>query len=114
MQHFNQSEKPFKDGDSGPKYLWQGGDCEWGLLLLKPGQGSRVYGRHYHQVVTESFYLVSGQCHFWIDGQEFDAVAGDVVTIEPGEKHWLENAFDQNCEAIFIKTPFDPSDRTAF
>lgn len=114
MIHFNDSERPFKEGDCGPKYLGSDPHSEWGVLVLKPGQGSRLYGRHYHKVVAETFYILEGSAHFWIEGKEFEAQTGDVVTVEPLEKHWLENTGDQDFRAVFLKTPYDPADRHPF
>jgi len=111
---FNDSERPFKEEDSGPKYLGQGPDYEWGVLVLKPGQSSRVYGRHFHKVVAETFYFLEGEIRMWIEGKEFRTAPGDVVTVEPHEKHWLENDTESNCRAVFIKYPFDPEDREPF
>jgi mannose-6-phosphate isomerase-like protein (cupin superfamily) len=114
MIHFHDNERPFKEGDCGPKYLGTGPGYEWGVLVLKPGQGSRVYGRHYHQVVSETFYFLEGDILMWVEGKEFRAKAGDIVTVEPNEKHWLENDSSQDCRAIFMKYPIDPADRVPF
>lgn len=114
MIRFHDSEKAFKEGDCGPKYLGDGPGYEWGVLLLKPGQGSRVYGRHYHKVVSETFYVLEGDIRMWVEGSEFRLKRGDVVTVQPNEKHWLENDSSDDFRAVFMKYPIDPSDRHAF
>lgn len=37
MERVNESEKEFRFGDAGPKYLFRGPRIEWGILVLKPG-----------------------------------------------------------------------------
>lgn len=114
MIHFNDSERPFKEAGCGPKYLGDGPGYEWGILVLKPGQGSRLYGRHFHKVVSETFYVLEGDILMWVDGKEIRAVKGDVITVQPGEKHWLDNDSDSDFRAIFMKYPIDPEDRHCF
>jgi quercetin dioxygenase-like cupin family protein len=114
MIRFNDSEKPFKEAGSGPKYLGDGPGYEWGVLVLKPGQGSRLYGRHFHKEVTETFYVLAGEILVWVDGTEFRLKTGDILTIQPGEKHWLDNDRDEDFRAIFMKYPLDPNDRYSF
>ena len=48
----NEFELEYRNGDSGPKYLFRGPKIEWGVIAFMPGQS---LGKHYHQEVEENF-----------------------------------------------------------
>lgn len=42
--------------------------------------------RHYHAVMWEIFYFLQ-DADYWINGQEYQINAGDLVILEPGDPH---------------------------
>lgn len=114
MERFRAQDREYQNKTSGPKYLRRGPQIEWGELLLLPGEGSRDYGRHFHQVVEETFYFLEGSGKMCVNDVEFQVSAGEVVRIEPGEKHWLQNNTSAPLKAVFIKYPYIPEDRLSF
>lgn len=108
MERVNESEKEFRFGDEGPKYLFRGPRIEWGILVLKPG-GS--LGAHYHKEVEETFYFLEGKARLMIDGTEYLGGAGEAFRLEPGEKHDILNDSQSPIRAVFIKCPYKPEDK---
>ena len=111
MQYENAGEKTWSLGDCGAKYIMQGPNVEWGIVKLKAGQSSADYGLHIHHTVEETFFFLEGTPRFIIAGKEHQVKPGDAFRVEPGETHNLINDTGQDCVAVFIKWPFDPSDR---
>ena len=108
MLKLNESEKEYRFGDSGPKYLVKGPMWEGGLVAFKKGQG---LGLHLHNKVEETFYIIEGDGEMIIDGKSYNAEAGDIFKIEPGERHNMKNNSDTLLKAFFIKCPFLPEDK---
>jgi quercetin dioxygenase-like cupin family protein len=108
MERTNESEKEFRFGDAGPKYLFRGPRIEWGILVLKPG-GS--LGAHYHKEVEETFYFLEGEARLLINGTEYVGRAGEAFRLEPGEKHDILNDSRSLIRAVFIKSPYKPEDK---
>ena len=46
MEKVNERDRPFRNGDSGPKYLIKGPKWDGGIIVFNPGQ---ELGAHYHQ-----------------------------------------------------------------
>jgi mannose-6-phosphate isomerase-like protein (cupin superfamily) len=108
MERVNEKELKFRNGDSGPKYLFRGPHFEWGVLVLKPGE---KLGGHYHAGVEETFYLEQGEAVMIVNGREVPAAAGDVLKLAPGETHDIVNRSAGNARFIFIKAPYKPDDK---
>jgi len=101
-------DKEFRKGDSGPKYLFRGPHCEWGVIVLKPGE---KMGPHGHGVVVEDFYFLEGSPLMCIDELEMRMEPGDVVRSHPPEKHDIHNDTDLPVKLVFIKAPYMPEDK---
>ncbi len=110
MERSNESEKTWRGGDSGVKYLGRGPKIDWGLVRFAPGQ---TLGSHHHKAVEETFYFPAGAPLMIIDGRETRVAPGDVFRVEPGEVHDIVNDSDGDVTAVFIKCPFDPDDKVA-
>ncbi len=108
VQKINEKDSPFRNGDCGVKYFMRGPRLDWGLILLKPGQ---VMGPHGHRQTEETFHCLEGTPTLVVDGRDVPMVAGDVVRLDPLEKHDLRNDGATNARIIFIKTPYLPDDR---
>ncbi|MCM3626716.1 cupin domain-containing protein [Paenibacillus glycanilyticus] len=59
---------------------------------------------HIHQRTDEIFRILEGTAHIYLEGEEFDAVAGDVVVIPKGKAHTFANFSDTplHMQATFI------------
>ena len=108
MRRINEKDVPFKNVDSGTKYLVKGPKWEGGLVVFKPGQ---KLGAHWHKEVEETFYFLEGEGKIFINGAEYPAQPGGVYQLEPGEKHDILNNGKENLKAIFIKCPYLPEDK---
>ncbi|HAX39963.1 MAG TPA: cupin domain-containing protein [Clostridiales bacterium] len=104
----SESEKEYRFGDSGPKYLMRGPRIGCGVVVLKPGQD---FKGHYHKVMEENFFLLEGQLDFFIDDQKTTVGAGELIHVEPSESHYLINNYDQPAKAVFILGPYTDNDK---
>ena len=109
MEMVHESEKPYRGGTSGVKYLLRGPRIDWGVILFAPGE---QLGRHVHKEVEETFYFVEGAGgRFILDGQEHAVRVGLAVRIEPGEVHNIINDTQTPLKAVFIKSSYNPTDK---
>ncbi len=108
MQHVRARDLPYRDGDSGVKYLMRGPNIDWGLIRILPGDR---LGGHYHQQVGETFYVLSGEGSLMTNGETYAAMPGDVFRLEPGDQHDITNTGSLPLELIFIKFPYAPEDK---
>ncbi|HOJ31264.1 MAG TPA: cupin domain-containing protein [bacterium] len=108
MKKTSESNEKFRKGDSGPKYLFRGPHCEWGIIVLKPGE---KMGAHGHNAVVEDFFFLEGSPHIIVSSQQQRVFPGDAVRVEPGEVHDIINDTDQEVKLVFIKAPYLPDDK---
>jgi quercetin dioxygenase-like cupin family protein len=108
MQRVRESEREFRGGNSGVKYLFRGPNIDWGVILLLPGQR---LGGHYHNEVEETFYILEGQATLYMDNVKHPLVTGDAVRLEAPEHHDIVNESDQPVKMVFIKYPYFPKDK---
>jgi len=108
VERVNEHDLEYRQGDSGPKYLFRGPAIDWGVLKFLPGQ---ELGPHHHERVEETFYFTAGTPKMIVDDAEFRVRTGDAFRIEPGEVHNIINDTDQPIEAVFIKGSYDPKDK---
>ncbi|MCH4054407.1 MAG: cupin domain-containing protein [Atopobiaceae bacterium] len=103
MFHLNQSEREFRNGDNGPKYLMKGPRVNFGIVRLNPGD---TMAKHLHRTMEENFYVMEGNPTFTIDGTELAAQPGDFIHVEPGEAHEIENRSDAPCLFVINTDPY--------
>ncbi|MCM8817472.1 MAG: cupin domain-containing protein [Candidatus Omnitrophica bacterium] len=108
MKKTSESIEKFKKGDSGPKYLFRGPHCEWGIIVLKPGE---KMGCHGHREVVEDFYFIEGSPKIIVGNIQQRVNPKDAVRAEPGEAHDIINDTDKEIKLIFIKSPYLPDDK---
>ena len=109
MELVREQEKSYRDGSSGVKYLLRGPRIDWGVILFGPGE---QLGRHMHRAVEETFFFIEGTGgRFVVNDQEHPIAVGTAVRIEPGEVHNIINDTQAPLKAVFIKSPYDPSDK---
>jgi mannose-6-phosphate isomerase-like protein (cupin superfamily) len=109
MKKVSESGVKFKSGDWGPKYLIQGPYWEGGIAVIKPGGPTLT--THYHNEVTEAFYFIEGNGKILIDDVAYEVGPGDLVYVEPKERHALINDGEKNLKCFFIKCPYKPEDK---
>lgn len=108
MEKVNEFEKEYRGGASGVKYLFRGPRIDWGVIKFLPGE---ELGPHYHERLEETFYFTSGSPLMIVDEEKFRARAGDAFRIEPGEHHNIVNDTEEEVNAVFIKSTYDPKDK---
>ncbi len=108
MIKVNESERDYRFGDSGPKYLRKGPFLSTGIVVFKPGQD---FESHHHKIMEESFLILEGELDFYIDGQLVKCVPGDLITAEPGENHYIKNTGAVTAKAVFMLAPFQNQDK---
>ena len=109
MEIVYEQEKPYRGGASGVKYLCRGPRIDWGVILLAPGE---PLGRHLHKEVEETFYIVEGVGgRFIVNDQQHPIRVGMVVRVEPGEAHNIVNDTKSPLKVVFIKSPYNPTDK---
>lgn len=108
MQQVSERELEYRDGDHGVKYLFRGPNIDWGVIRLLPGAS---LGGHYHERVEETFYFTSGSARMVVNGEDHRARVGDAFRMEPGDRHDIVNDTDEVCDVVFMKHPFDKTDK---
>ncbi|MCI5596029.1 MAG: cupin domain-containing protein [Lachnospiraceae bacterium] len=104
----NESEKEYRHGDHGPKYLEKGPRMNFGLVQVLVGE--EVIG-HVHQVMQESFYILEGTVTMFINGEKYVLSKGDYIHLEPGETHKVCNYGDVNVKMVVTAAPFMENDK---
>ena len=108
MERVNANELDYRNGSSGPKYLFRGPRIDWGVIRFLPGQR---LGAHKHERVEETFFFTSGAGTFICEGLEYDIEVGDAFRVEPGEAHDVVNTGPEPLDAVFIKHAYAPDDK---
>jgi len=111
MEKVSESEKEYRGGDSGVKYLLRGPKIDWGVILLLPGQ---CLGGHYHNEVEETFYILEGEATFYVNDAQHYLVAGDAIRLEAPERHDVFNKSGKPLKMVFIKCPYLPKDKVTW
>lgn len=57
-------------------------------LEIAPGQ---VAESHYHKQQVEIFYFLNTVGEFWVNGERVPLAAGDILMVEPHDKHEVRN-----------------------
>jgi len=76
-------------------------------VKMKPHHQAKV---HYHNKVVELFYGLKGKGYFLVNNAKRYIEPGDMLVIEPGEKHTVGNGTDGEFEFLAIKLNNDPKD----
>jgi len=109
MEVVREQDQAYRAGASGVKYLFRGPRIDWGVILFAPGE---ELGRHKHNEVEETFYFVEGKGgRLILDDVEHPIEVGMAFRIEPGEVHNILNDSDAPLKAVFLKSPYNPSDK---
>ena len=104
----NENEREYRFGDSGPKYLIKGPRSNFALVRFNPGEDFQA---HYHNVMEENFYILEGKVDIVVDGKVNTLSAGDMIHIEPGEVHYVKNAYDAPMKMVSTLAPYQEVDK---
>lgn len=63
----------------------------WSLFHYAVPPGCKGAPPHWHRFTTETFYVLSGQVTFTLDGCTIEALPGTCVLVPPGTVHTLAN-----------------------
>lgn len=108
MFKLNESEREYRFGNSGPKYLMKGPRMNFALVQFMPKED---FTAHYHEVMEENFYILEGKVDIVVDGVTHTLTAGDFIHIEPNEVHYVTNPYDQPIKMISTLAPFQDNDK---
>lgn len=108
MTVIHESQRDYRFGDSGPKYLLRGPRMNFGLVVLKPGQD---FNAHYHNIMEENFFVLEGELEIHIDEEIHHCKKGDFIHVEPKKVHYLINRGDSDFKAAFMLSPYQESDK---
>ena len=86
-------------------------DCEslkTGSLIqeIKIKAGERA-GEHYHKKQTEVFYFLNNFGYWIVNGEKHEFEAGDILIIEPNDKHIVVNESDKDYIYLAIKYNYE-------
>ena len=104
----NESEREYRNGDSGPKYLMQGPRMNFAVVQFQAGQD---FAAHYHNVMEENFFILEGEVDIVVDGVVHHLKAGDLIHIEPEEVHYVKNVSSGKVKMIATLAPYQESDK---
>lgn len=108
MFKVSETEKEYRFGDSGPKYLMKGPRLSCGVVALKPGQD---FTNHYHNHMEEDFFVLEGTIDFYINGELVTCKSGELIHVEPTETHYLKNNYAEPAKAVFMLGPYTENDK---
>ncbi len=104
----HENDFEYRFGDSGPKYLMKGPRMNYALVQFQPGQD---FTAHYHNVMEENFYILSGKVDIVVDGKVNTLSPGQFIHIEPGEVHYVVNRYDETVKMVSTLAPYQEVDK---
>lgn len=104
----NEKDIPWRNGDSGPKYLFKGPKMDGGLILYKPGQR---LGKHSHEEIDECFLVLEGAPTFILGDETRLMKPGDAFCVPAKVAHDIINETSEDCKIFFMKAPYIPGDK---
>ena len=109
----NDSEREYRHGDHGPKYLEQGPRMNFGIVVLQP---DNTVSPHVHRVMQESFYILEGRVTISVlrDGGAWEDIRlakGDYLHLEPGEAHKIRNESAEVLRMVVTAAPYAEADK---
>jgi len=76
-------------------------------IKIKPGETAK---EHYHKKQTEIFYFLTENGYWIINEEEMSFKKGDVLVIEPLDKHTIINNTKEDYIYLAFKFNYDPND----
>ena len=81
-----------------------------GLVQLIKVKSQEVAKDHYHKKQTEIFYFLTKNGYWVINDQKFEFEIGDVLVIEPNDRHYVMNNTTEDYVYIAFKFNYDSED----
>ena len=104
----NESEKEYRFGNSGPKYLMKGPRMNFAVVQFQPGEDFKA---HYHNIMEEDFFILEGEIDIVVDGTVHHLKQGDLIQIVPSEIHYCVNSYDKTVKMISTLAPYQEVDK---
>lgn len=76
-------------------------------LKIKPRDEAAI---HHHKKQTEIFYFLNNFGYFIVNGQKIVPEIGDVLVVEPNDKHTVINESGENYLYVAFKINYDEKD----
>lgn len=76
-------------------------------VLIKPGETASI---HYHKKQTEIFYFLTANGYWLINGDEYRFDVGDVLVIEPNDRHEVVNDTKEDYRYVCFKQNYEEGD----
>lgn len=77
------------------------------MIKIKAG---KTAASHHHKVQREIFYFLSNNGYFIVDGEKISLNIGDLLVIEPNEKHIVVNDTKKDFIYLAFKTDYSEND----
>lgn len=62
-------------------------------------------GLHVHRVQEETFYVLDGECEWWVDDRRVRATPGTFLFLPPGVPHNITNISDRPARVLMTVSP---------
>lgn len=106
------------DQDSATHYTW-GNHCDTWVLVNTPGlsvkqesmPGHTREQLHFHEQAQQFFFIMSGVATFHLGEETVEVPQLKGLLINPGEKHYIENATSNRLDYLLISQPATDKDR---
>ena len=77
------------------------------LIKIKPHETAK---NHYHKIQTEIFYFLNKNGFFIVNGKKFPVEEGDIIVIEPNDRHEVVNNTDNDFLYLAFKIKYNEDD----
>jgi len=94
-----------------PENLGGSNKHSFGHVVIPPGRSSRP---HYHPEAEETYAILKGRAKMVIDGKEYFLSPGDVVFIQPPERHQVFSEGNEDLEFFVVCAPAWEPDNSVF
>lgn len=76
-------------------------------IKIKAGEMGKA---HHHKIQTEIFYFLTDNGYWIINGERKRFKIGDVLVIEPGDRHTIVNESSKDYLYLAFKFKYSPDD----
>lgn len=76
-------------------------------IKIKPGE---VVASHFHKKQTEIFYFLNTNGYFTVNGEKIVPEVGDILVMEPNDKHITTNNTGEDFLYMAFKVNYDEKD----